>query len=284
MSFRSLLRKMRKSRFFVTGLVGVILIVGISVLSPMMVVHDAELSDLTRRLLKPEWLSKGWQGFTMGTDPLGRDVLTRVLIGSRASLFIALSVVTVTLVIGTAMGLVAGYYGGITDTVIMRLCDIILATPALMLAICIVAALGCNFFNLIIVLIITSWVSYARLVRGNVLSIRNAEYVQASRVLGAGNLRIMLTQILPNVLTSMIIMASQQFGTIILIEAGMSFLGVGVPLPTPSWGRMIAEGREYIAVAPWVVVAPGLALMLTVLSFNFLGDGLRDVLDPKNKD
>lgn len=166
---------------------------------------------------------------------------------------------------------------------IMRLCDILMATPGLLLAVCVVAVLGSNFVNLIIVLSITGWVRYARLVRGNVLAIRNSEYIQASRVLGAGNAHIILTQVLPNITTPLIIQASQQFGNVILIEAGMSFLGVGVPISTPSWGGMISAGREYIATAPWVVIAPGVALMITVLAFNFLGDGLRDVLDPKNK-
>jgi len=153
-----------------------------------------------------------------------------------------------------------------------------------MLALCIVAIMGVNFENLIIVLLLTSWMGYTRLVRGSVLAIRNSEFVKASTLLGASRPRIMFTQVLPNVVTPLIIQASQHLGSVILTESGLSFLGCGVPLPTPAWGSMIAEGRKYLTIAPWPVIIPGVALMLTVLAFNFLGDGLRDCLDPKNKD
>ncbi len=284
MDKKTLLRRIKKSFFFKAGLIGILLIVGISLTCPLWIPHDAMAADLSARLAEPEWFSNGFGGHIFGCDPLGRDVLSRVLIGSRASLLISLTVVTGAVVFGTMVGLIAGMFGGKVDMIIMRICDIFLAVPSLILALCVVAILGVNFTNLIIVMLMTQWVKYARLVRGNVLAIRNSEYVHASEVLGAGKFRIMITQVLPNVVNPLIIQASQNLGTVILAESGLSYLGCGVPLPTPAWGSMISDGRAYIAQAPWIVFAPGVALMLTVLCFNFLGDGLRDVLDPRNKD
>ena len=284
MNRKTLLRRMRKSKFFILGVAGLTIIIAISLISPLIVAHDAYTSDLMYRLKAPEWFALGWSGNILGCDALGRDVLTRVLIGSRASLLISVSVVVSSLISGTVLGLIAGMFGGMVDTVIMRIYEIFTSVPSVILALCIVAVLGPSFVNLIIVLMITGWARYARLVRGNVLAIRNSEYVRASMVQGAGKFRIMFTQVLPNVVTPLIIQASQHLGTVILAESGLSYLGCGVPVSVPAWGSMISDGREYIASAPWVVIAPGIALMLTILSFNFLGDGLRDVLDPKNKD
>lgn len=284
MKKEEIFRRMLKSKFFIIGFVMVSIIVIISLLSPYIIVHDPQKTQLKLRLLSPEYFSKGWSGHVFGTDPLGQDVLTRLLIGSRVSLIIALVGVTIPCIIGTALGVIAGYYGGVVDSIIMRFSDIQLSIPTMVLAITVMAIFGNSVPNLMIVLVIVGWVNYARVVRGTVMSIRNGEFVQASRALGASNLRVMTTQILPYIITPLIILMSQQVGTVILTEANMSFLGMGVPLPAPSWGSMIAGGREYIATAPWTVIAPGLALMLTVLAFNFLGDGVRDVLDPKNKD
>lgn len=284
MKWKELLRRMCKSKFFIIGSILVLFIVIVSLIAPGIVVHDPIKADLKMRLLQPEFFSNGWSGHVLGTDQLGQDVLTRLLIGSRSSLFIACISVAVSGTIGTVLGIISGYYGRFVENLIMRICDIQMAIPSLILAICALAILGNTMANLIAVIIISTWVAYARLVRGNVLTIRTMEYIQASKVLGASSVRVMATQILPNVLTSLIILMSQQFGTIILMEAGLSFLGMGIPVPTPSWGAMIADGREYITTAPWVVIAPGIALMVTVLAFNFLGDGIRDVLDPKNQD
>lgn len=284
MKWKELLRRMCKSKFFIIGSILVLFIVIVSLIAPGIVVHDPIKADLKMRLSQPEFFSNGWSGHVLGTDQLGQDVLTRLLIGSRSSLFIACISVAVSGTIGTVLGIISGYYGRFVENLIMRICDIQMAIPSLILAICALAILGNTMANLIAVIIISTWVAYARLVRGNVLTIRTMEYIQASKVLGASSVRVMATQILPNVLTSLIILMSQQFGTIILMEAGLSFLGMGIPVPTPSWGAMIADGREYITTAPWVVIAPGIALMVTVLAFNFLGDGIRDVLDPKNQD
>ena len=228
-------------------------------------------------------MSHGWQGYIFGADPLGLDILSRLLIGSRMSLMISVVTVLATALLGTILGVVSGYYAKSVDMVLMRVADVQMSIPPIILAIAVVAVLGPSIPNLIIVLIITGWPQYTRVVRGNVLVMRNMEFIQASRALGSSNLRIMFTQVLPNVVTSLIILMSQQFGKIILVEASMSFLGLGVPPPTPSWGAMIADGREYLTTAPWVVIAPGCSLMLAVLGFNFLGDGVRDILDPKSK-
>lgn len=268
---------MRKSNFFVIGAVLVLAIIIMAILAPWIAPHDPTQSVLSLRLQAPQ------PGYLLGTDALGQDILSRLMVGSRVSLLISFSVVILTAIIGTALGIVAGFFGGVVDTIIMRLSDIQVSIPPMILAVAVMAVLGNTTFNLIAVLVFTRWVQYARVVRGNVMMLRNKEFISASKVLGSSKVRIMFTQILPNVLTSLIIVASQEFGRTILTESSLSFLGLGVPPPAPSWGVMIAEGREYLSTSPWVVIAPGIALMIAVLAFNFLGDGVRDVLDPKNK-
>lgn len=275
---------MRKNKMFLIGGTGILAIILLCVLAPIYVAYNPLEADLTSRLMPPEWLVNGWTGHIFGTDSLGRDVLTRVLIGGRASLLISFSVVIFSTIMGVVLGLMAGYYGGIADTIIMRFCDIMMATPALLLAVCVVAVLGSDYSNLILVLILTNWVMIARVVRGVVLTIRSSDYVNAAKLMGASNAWIMASEVLPNTLTQVIISATQNLGVVILTEASMSYLGMGVPLPTPAWGTMLSDGREYISTAPWIVIVPGIVLMLTVLSFNFFGDGVRDILDPKNKD
>lgn len=207
--------------------------------------------------------------------------MTRLLIGGRYSLSIAFVVVVLQAIIGTVLGIVAGYFGKAVDTIIMRICDVFLAIPNLILAIAIMAVLGSKISNLIAVLVFSGWVNYCKVIRNNVRVIKNQEFIHASRVLGAGHLHIMFRQIFPNVTTNLIIIGSQKVGQTILVEAALSFLSLGIQPPTPSWGNMISNGRTFLMVNPWLVLVPGIALMLTVLAFNFLGDGLRDVLDPK---
>jgi ABC-type dipeptide/oligopeptide/nickel transport system permease subunit len=284
MRWKTLFRRMRKSSLFMIGSISLFLIVVICLASPLFVKFDPIKADLRHRLNPPEWFSKGLNGHVLGTDPLGRDVLTRLLVGGRASLLIAISVVVPSAIFGAILGLIAGYYSHLADSVIMRICDIFMATPALLLALCVVSVLGNSMLNLIIVLALTTWVVSTRMVRATVLAIRNSEFILAAKVIGAGNLKIMLSEVLPNVLTPIIVTESQHFAAIVLTEAAMSFLGLGVPVPAPAWGSMISDGRQYLEQAPWIVLAPGIALMLAVLAFNFLGDGLRDVLDPKNID
>ena len=284
MKKETVLRKMTKSKFFVIGLALVVLIIFLALISPYLVHFNAIENDLHSRLLPPEYLSKGLTDHILGTDSLGRDVLTRLLIGSRMSLVIAFVGVVVPSIIGTILGMVSGFFGKWVDSIIMRLNDIQLSIPVMVFAITVIAIFGTSIRNLMIVLTIVGWVNYTRVMRECVMKIRDADFIRASKVLGGSNIHIMFTQILPNIVPPLIILMSQQVGIVVLTEANLSFLGLGVPLPQPSWGSMIADGREYIATAPWTVIAPGMALMITVLAFNFLGDGIRDLLDPKNID
>ncbi len=281
MDKKIILRRMLKSKFFMIGAIGVLLIVTVSLLAPSIIVHDPYSTNLIDRLRAPEWFSKGLNGYIFGTDQVGRDILTRLLIGSRYSLMVACIAAFCTGIIGLLLGVLAGYYGKTVEMVIMRLCDVMSAIPTLLLAIAVLAVLGISTPNLIGVMIATRWVGYTRLMRNEVKSIRNREFVLASKALGAKDWHIMWQQIFPNITTPLLIQFSQSFGQIIMLEASLSFLNMGIQPPTPSWGSMISAGRSFVAIAPWVVVAPGCCLMITVLSFNFLGDGLRDVLDPK---
>ena len=275
--------RLLQSKFFVIGFIICTTIIILTIIAPFIIVHNPGLPNLPNSLNPPQYFSKGWSGNVMGADTLGRDVLTRLLIGSRYSFIISISTVFCAFILGIFFGLFSGYYGGWVDNLIMRFADIQLSIPQFLLAIAIVSVLGPSILNLIIVLTLTSWPQIARLIRSSVLVIREMEFISASKVLGANNLWIMFFQILPNVMNPLLILGSQQIGFMILLEAALSFFGLGVQPPTPSWGVMIADGRDYLAVAPWVVMAPGIALMLTVLGFNFLGDGLRDALDPKMK-
>jgi len=284
MKRQELFRRMRKSKTFLIGAISTGLILILLFLAPVLCHHDPVHVNLMARLTPPQWFSAGAEGFILGADGVGQDIFARLLYGGRTSVVVAMFGVIFPAVIGTVLGLISGYYGGKVDMFIMRLSDVMLSLPLIMVAITVMAILGANVVNLVIVITFCQWVNYARIARGEVLAMRKSEFVQASIVLGATDRHIIFTQILPNCMTPLIITASQALGFIIILEAGLSFLGCGVPPPAPSWGSMISEGREYITFAPHTVLVPGLALMLTVLAFNFLGDGIRDVLDPKSKD
>lgn len=275
------LRRMKKNPFFMIGIILALSVLIVCFLSPLYVTYDAEKSSISERMLPPIGFDEGLNGHILGTDQLGRDVLTRLLTGGTASLLIAAAAVFLQVLLGSTLGIIAGYIGGIIDKIIMRACDVFLALPNIILAIAVMAVMGTSVLNLIAVLTISGWVRYCKVVRNNVMVVKKQEFVSASKVLGASNLHIMFRQILPNVTTPIIILASSRFGNAILVEAALSFLNLGIPAPTPSWGNMIADGRQFLATSPWLVLAPGVALMITVLAFNFLGDGLRDVLDPK---
>jgi len=275
--------RLKQSKFFVSGFILFLFIVTLSIISPFIVAFDAQKNSLSESLTPPQFFFNGWSGHILGTDDLGRDVLTRILIGSRYTLSISFIVVFFIIIIGTVAGLYSGYYGGWLDNLIMRFADIQLSIPTLLLAIAIVAVLGPSIPNLIIVLIITGWAQIARIVRGEVLGIKKSDFISASKVLGSSDSRIIFYQILPNVANTLLIVGSQRMGLMMMMEAYLSFLGLGIQPPIPSWGLMISDGRQFLMMAPWITLAPGIALMLAVLAFNFIGDGLRDAFDPKMK-
>ena len=249
--------------------------------APQVAPYDPLKGSLAKRLKAPAWQAGGTWEHPLGTDKLGRDILSRIIHGARVSLAVSMVAILVGGAIGTALGLISGYFGRWVDSLIMRLVDISLSLPTILLALVLVAAVGPSFGTVIIVLVILLWARYARLVRAETLGIKERDFIQRARVAGASHARIMLKYIFPNVVNSLIVLATLQVGYVILLESALSFLGAGLPRPTPAWGLMIADGRELIVTAWWVSMFPGLAIMLTVLALNLLGDWLRDHFDPK---
>ncbi len=231
--------------------------------------------------LEPPVFAGGSSEFILGSDKAGRDILSRIIHGSRVSVKIALAGIGIGALIGITLGLIAGYYGGIADSVIMRVVDVSLSIPPILLALALAVALGPSFRTVIIVVSVLFWAIYARQVRGDTLAIREQDYIARARVAGASGFRIITRHVFPNLLNTLIVLVTLQIGFVILLEASLSFLGVGISRPTPAWGLMVADGRELIIDAWWISLWPGLAIMLTVLGFNLLGDWLRDRLDPK---
>jgi peptide/nickel transport system permease protein len=243
--------------------------------------YDPLQGSLSKRLKPPAWQQGGTLEYPLGTDKLGRDMLSRIIHGARVSLMVSLVAIFVGGVIGTVLGMISGYFGGWADALLMRLVDISLSLPTILLALVLVAAVGPSFGTVITILMIFLWARYARLVRGETLAIKERDFIARARVAGASHIRIMVRYIFPNVVNSLVVLATLQVGYVILLESTLSFLGAGLPRPTPAWGLMIADGRELIVTAWWVSMFPGLAIMLTVLALNLLGDWLRDHLDPK---
>lgn len=256
-------------------------IVVTGLVAPLLTPHSPVLGDLKDRFVPPFWLAGGTTFHPLGTDQLGRDVLTRILYGARTSGAISLSVIGSAGIIGTALGLIAGYYGGKVDLILMRAVDVTLALPALLVAVTLAVFLGPRFVNIIIVTTVLLWAQYARLARAETLSVRERLFVVAAGALGSSDPRIMLKHILPSIVNTLIVLATLQLGFVIVFEASLSFLGAGLPPPTPAWGLMVGEGRDYITSAWWVSFFPGLTLSMAVLCTNLLGDWLRDLLDPK---
>ncbi|MFD1695740.1 ABC transporter permease subunit [Roseibium aestuarii] len=267
----------------VIGLVVFAVLVAVALLAPLVAPHDPDVQYRDALLQPPFWQDGGSFAFPLGTDAVGRDILSRLIFGSRFSLFIGVVVVTIALVGGIVIGLVAGYARGWVDTLIMRVMDIILAFPSLLLALVLVAILGPGLVNAMIAIAIVLQPHFVRLTRAAVLAEVNRDYVVAARVAGAGHLRLMFKTILPNCLAPLIVQATLSFSNAILDAAALGFLGMGAQPPTPEWGTMLAEAREFILRAWWVVTFPGLAILITVLAINLVGDGLRDALDPKLK-
>jgi dipeptide transport system permease protein len=267
----------------VIGLVVFVLMVLAAVTAPILAPHAPDAQYRDAFLAPPVWYDGGSWKFILGTDPVGRDILSRLLYGAQFSLLIGAVVVTISLVVGIALGLVAGYFRGWIDVAISRVMDIILAFPSLLLALVMVTILGPSLFNAMLAIALVLVPHFARLVRAAVMAEKNKEYIAASKVAGARAPRLMFLTILPNCLAPLIVQATLSFSNAILEAAALGFLGLGAQPPTPEWGTMLATAREFILRAPWVVTFPGLAILITVLAINLVGDGLRDALDPKLK-
>ena len=243
--------------------------------------HDPEIGTLPKAMQPPVWMEGGDWSRPLGADTMGRDVMTRIFYGARVSLIISLISILLSGLIGASLGMAAAYFGGWVDHVISRLIDISMATPAILYALVLGVVMGAGFKTVIIVVLYILWSQYARQVRGETLAIMSLPYIAHARVAGCSHLRIMTRHIFPNVLNTLVVLATLQIGFVIILEASLSFIAVGIPRPTPSWGSMIADGRSLIIVAWWISLFPGLAIVLTVFSMNLLGDWLRDKLDPK---
>jgi len=268
------------NRLTIMGLIIVAILIIVAVFAPWIATHDVGATNLSLRYMPPN--AAHW----FGTDSTGRDIFSRVVFGARISLEVGIIVVSISTVIGTALGAIAGYYGGWIDRIVSGyVFNVFLSFPGLLLAIAMVAFLGAGLNKLILALCIIGWVGYARLIRGQVLKVREYDFVQAARALGASDARILLTHILPNAIQPLIVQASLGMAGAVLSEASLSFLGLGVPPPAPSWGVMIEEARDLstLQAAPHALIFPGLAIALTVLAFNFVGDGLREYLDPRQR-
>ncbi|HVX80810.1 MAG: ABC transporter permease subunit [Devosia sp.] len=272
-----------QNRGAVAGLTVFALLIVMAVFAPLIAPYDPSAQYRDHLLQPPAWEAGGSWEFILGTDDVGRDMLSRLIFGSRFSLAIGAFVVAGALVSGVILGLLAGFFRGLVDVVIMRIMDVILAFPSLLLALVLVAILGPGLVNAMIAIAIVLQPHFARLTRAAVLAEKNREYVTAARVAGAGPIRLMLVTILPNCLAPLIVQATLSFSNAILEAAALGFLGMGAQPPTPEWGTMLAEAREFILRAWWVVTFPGLAILVTVLAINLMGDGLRDALDPKLK-
>ena len=272
---RDKLRKMcRDNHLAALSAIVICLFIAMAILAPVIAPYGEAEQDLINRLQGPS------AAHILGTDELGRDVFTRMLYGSRISIAIGILPSLISLIIGVIAGLTAGYFGGAVDYVIMRVADVMLSIPSLLLAMVVMYTLGSSTVNLFVALSMTGWSSVARVVRSQTLSIKQSEYVEAARSIGVGKWRIMIKHILPNCIPSLIVLFTLNVPSAILSESSLSFLGIGIKLPASSWGLIVNQGRQFLFTQPWLCMAPCVAIMIVVLAFNFLGDGLRDVLDP----
>jgi peptide/nickel transport system permease protein len=276
-------RRLGRRRTALFGAVVVAVVVVTALAAPWVSPFDPLEQDIGQRLRPPGWQDEAGRTHPLGTDHLGRDILARVVHGAQPALLVGFAAVAISGVLGMIAGLLAGYFGGRVDDALMRLADIQLAFPFILLAIAVIGVLGASLFTIIAVIGVSSWVVYARIVRGAALSLREREFVQAAQALGGGDGRILVRHILPNVFTPWLVVATLDMARVIVIESALSFLGLGVQPPAPTWGGMLADGRVYISTAWWLATFPGLAILVTVLGINLFGDGLRDTLDPRLK-
>ncbi|MFD1334099.1 ABC transporter permease [Oceanobacillus iheyensis] len=275
--WKETLSSLFKSRLAIVGIIILFLFLVIAIIGPLLTPYDYAEQDLTNRLQSPS------SEHLLGTDHIGRDIATRIIYGASVSLQVGFYAVTGALLFGTLLGIIAGFFGKWVDMIISRMFDILLAFPSILLAIAIVAILGPSLENALVAIAIVNIPIFGRLVRSKVISLREEEYIMAARAQGMKNGRIIFQHILPNSTAPIIVQATLSFGTAIIEAAALGFLGLGAQHPTPEWGRMLADGRAFLQLAPWTLIAPGLCIMLVVLAFNLIGDGLRDALDPKMK-
>jgi len=280
-TWRSFLRALRKNLVAQIALGILALVVLVGIFAPLLAPFDPATQDLVGRLKPPIWLPGSAPGHLLGTDDLGRDVFSRILYGTRVSLLVGVAATLLSGLIGTVIGVLCGYYRGIVDTIFMRLADIQLAFPTILLALVIVVVLEPSLTVVIVVLGINGWMSYARVIRAEVLSLRSRDFVTAARAIGDNDLQIMFRHIRPNILAPLATIGTLQVAAMIVAEASLSYLGLGVPPTVPTWGGMLAEGQLYVATSWWIALFSGLAIVLTTLSINVTGDMLRDFADPK---
>jgi peptide/nickel transport system permease protein len=274
-------RKLSRNPLALIGGAILLVVVGSAIAAPWVAPHDPATQSLIRRFTPPVWAPGGNASYLLGTDQVGRDILSRIIHGARISLLVGMAAVVVSVFVGVALGLLSGYRGGRVDTVIMTVVDVTLSFPQLLLALAFVAALGPSLVTIIVVLGLTGWERYARVVRAEVLALREKDFIEAARAMGVGATRTLVRHLLPNTFSSIIVLSTLQVAQAILQEAALSFLGVGSGRTYPTWGQMIALGRDFVSVAWWLPTFPGLAILLTVLAINLVGDRLRDALDPR---
>jgi len=274
-------RKLVRNPAAIAGVLILLVVIGAAVAAPYVAPHDPMRQSLLRRFTPPVWVPGGNPAYLLGTDQVGRDILSRIIYGARISLVVGVSAVAVSLVVGVTLGLLSGFLRGRVDAVVMTVVDVTLSFPPLLLALAFVAALGPSLLTIIVVLGLTGWERYTRVVRAEVLALREKDFVEAARAIGASPLRMILRHLLPNTFSSIIVMSTLQVAQAILQEAALSFLGVGTGSAHPTWGQMITLGRDFVSVAWWLATFPGLAILLTVLAINLVGDRLRDALDPR---
>jgi len=275
------LARFSRDRFALFATAVLVLFVLVAIAAPLIAPHDPYDSDLLRRLQPPGWLEGGEWSYPLGCDALGRDILSRIIYGARISIFVGVAVVLLAAIVGTLAGLAAGYFGGAVDVVISRVVDILLAFPYLIFAIGLMGMMGPGLENIILALVYKEWTISCRVIRGETLVARAQEYVEAAQAVGASSTHIMLREILPNVLSALTVVATTRMATIIILEASLSFLGIGVQPPLASWGSMVAGGREFLLEAWWVSTLPGIAILLLVLSINIASQSFRDAFDPR---
>jgi len=272
-------RRSQRLPLFSLGVIGAFVVVAL--LAPLLGLSNPQEQSLRKRFRPPAWEERGTWEHPLGTDRLGRDMLSRIIWGARVSLAAGVVTVLIASAFGAAVGLVAGYYGGRVDIALMRFTDATMSFPVILLALILAVTVGPSFTNVVVAIAVILWARYARVIRAQVLTLMQLDFIAQSRIAGAGGWRIITRHLFPNTLNTLVVLVTLQIGYVIIVEASLSFLGAGIPPPTPAWGSMISEGREYVTSAWWASFFPGLAILLVVLAFNLIGDWLRDTLDPK---